>query len=101
MTYDNQTVVTYRELIDTAVFQLNWFFCLQMLQAAALSFTFSLTLDNGEEEYNGVKLNNYGLHEMIDSAAYFTLRLPQKGLYRFIIYGKDTDQEVGVHLGIY
>jgi hypothetical protein len=77
-------------------------FPLQTLQAATLSFTFSLTLDDGEEEYNGVKLTNYGLHEMIDNTAYFTLRLPQKGLYRFIIYGKDSDQEVGAlnHSGI-
>jgi hypothetical protein len=71
---------------------------LSAVQAAALSFTFSLTFDSGDEEFNGIKLNNYGLHEMIDNAAYFTLRLPQEALYRFIIYAKDTDQEVGIQV---
>lgn len=64
------------------------------LQATALSFTFTLTLDNGKEDFDGTKLNNFGMHEMIDNVAFFTLRPPQKALYRFIIYAKDTDLEV-------
>jgi len=65
-----------------------------LLQATAMSFTFTLTFDNGDEDFKGMKLSSYGMHEMVDGVAYFTLRLPKIDLYRFIIYAKDTDQEV-------
>jgi hypothetical protein len=63
-----------------------------------LSFTFSLCFDNGDEDLGGVLLNSYGMHTMVDNVAFFTLRLPTKALYRFIIYAKDTDMAVSLFI---
>jgi len=74
------------------------------LQAAALAFTFTLAYDNGNEEFNGVKLNRFGMQEMVENVSYFTIRPPEKNSYRLIIYAKDLDQQVSCiitsfHLG--
>jgi len=64
-------------------------------QAQALAFTFTLSYDNGKEEFQGVKLNRFGMQEMVENVSYFTIRPPEKSSYRLIIYAKDLDQQVG------
>jgi len=63
-------------------------------QAAALAFTFTLAYDNGNEEFGGIKLNRFGMQEMVENVSYFTIRPPEKSSYRLIIYAKDLDQQV-------
>jgi len=53
-----------------------------------------LAYDNGNEEFHGVKLNRFGMQEMVDNVSYFTIRPPEKSSYRLIIYAKDLDQQV-------
>jgi len=59
-----------------------------------LAFTFTLAYDNGNEEFHGVKLNRFGMQEMVENVSYFTIRPPEKSSYRLIIYAKDLDQQV-------
>jgi len=53
-----------------------------------------LAYDNGNEEFHDVKLNRFGMQEMVDNVSYFTIRPPEKSSYRLIIYAKDLDQQV-------
>jgi hypothetical protein len=71
-------------------------------KANALAFTFTLAYDNGKEEFQGVKLNRFGMQEMVENVSYFTIRPPEKSSYRLIIYAKDLDQQTkeGVYGGV-
>ncbi|XP_052212755.1 uncharacterized protein LOC127831756 isoform X2 [Dreissena polymorpha] len=48
------------------------------------------SFENGNKEYNGVKLNRYVMHENIECVASFRLRLPQNGSYFLNIYCKEN-----------
>lgn len=71
-------------------------------KAHSLAFTFTLAYSSGKEEYHGMKLNRFGMQEMIDNVSFFTIRPPEKASYRLIIYGKDLDQATreGVYGGV-
>ncbi|CAH1783747.1 unnamed protein product, partial [Owenia fusiformis] len=58
-----------------------------------IAFTFTLTFEDGREEYQGTKLTRYGMQEMVDNLSIFRLRTPEKGSYRFIIYAKEVTPE--------
>ncbi|ESO06527.1 hypothetical protein HELRODRAFT_188380 [Helobdella robusta] len=68
----------------------------------SLAFTFTLTQDDGIEDYKNIKLNRFGMQEMVDNVSFFTIRPPEKGSYRLIIYAKDLDQQTkeGVYGGV-
>ncbi len=72
------------------------------LKARSLAFTFTLAYDNGKEEFQGTKLNRFGMQEMVDNVSFFTIRPPEKGAYRVIIYAKDLEQQSkeGVYGGV-
>ena len=65
-----------------------------VVQVGDLSFTFMLTFDDDSDDFGGVKLNRFALHEIIDNVAYFVLRPPQSASYRFIIYARDSHLDV-------
>ena len=72
-------------------------------KAAHLAFTFTLTTDDGSEELNGVKMNRFGMQETLENIAFFTIRPPQKGSYRLIIYAKDNSIQTtkeGIYGGV-
>ena len=71
-------------------------------KAGILAFTFTLAFDDGTEEYKGIKLNRFGMQEMVDNISFFTIRPPIKGAYRLIIYAKDLQQtsKEGVYGGV-
>jgi hypothetical protein len=71
-------------------------------KAQALAFTFTLSYENGKEEYQNIKLNRFGMQEMVENVSYFTIRPPEKASYRLIIYAKDLDQQTkeGVYGGV-
>lgn len=71
-------------------------------KAQSLAFTFTLAYDSGKEEFQGTKLNRFGMQEMVDNVSFFTIRPPEKGSYRLIIYAKDLDQQTkeGVYGGV-
>ena len=72
------------------------------IKAQSLAFTFTLAFDNGKEEHGGLKLNRYGMQEMVDNVSFFTIRPPTNASYRLIIYAKDLDQATkeGVYGGV-
>jgi len=43
---------------------------------------------------DGLRLNQFGMHEVVDEVAVFVLRPPCRTTYRFIIYALDSDLEV-------
>ena len=57
-------------------------------KASTLAFTFTLAFEDGGEMYQDVKLNRYGMQEMLDNVSFFTIRPPDKGSYRLILYAK-------------
>ena len=67
-----------------------------------LAFTFTLAYDDGREEYKDIKLNRFGMQEMLDNVSYFTIRPPEQGSYRLILYAKDLTQQSkeGVYGGV-
>lgn len=71
-------------------------------KTAALAFTFTLAYDSGKEEFHDIKLNRFGMQEMVENVSYFTIRPPEKSSYRLIIYAKDLDQQTkeGVYGGV-
>lgn len=73
-----------------------------VVQMQSLAFTFTLTQEDGQEDYRGIKLNRFGMQEMVDNVSFFTIRPPEKGSYRLIIYAKDLDQQTkeGVYGGV-
>lgn len=72
------------------------------MKSDALAFTFTLAYDDGREEFQGTKLNRFGMQEMVDNVSFFTIRPPEKGSYRLIIYAKDLSQQTkeGVYGGV-
>ena len=48
-------------------------------QAVNLAFTFTLTYEDGGEEFRGTKLNRFGMQELVDNVSFFTIRPPEKG----------------------
>lgn len=54
-----------------------------------LKFVFSLVSNNGIDEFNGVKLNHYGMVECLSNSAVIRVSLPSKGLYYLHIFGKE------------
>lgn len=72
-------------------------------RAQYLAFTFTLTTEDGSEELGGVKMNRFGMQETLENIAFFTIRPPQKGSYRLIIYAKDNSVQTtkeGVYGGV-
>jgi len=65
-----------------------------VIRAQALSFTFTLSLEDGAEDLDGLRLSQFGMHQIVDHVAFFTLRPPRRANYRFIIYARDSDLEV-------
>ena len=61
-----------------------------IIQASSLSFTSTLSLDGGVECFDGVKLSQFTLHEVLDGVAVFHLRLPCRDVYRLIIYTRHS-----------
>lgn len=59
----------------------------------AVAFNFTIQFEDGSEEYNGVKLNRYGLQESSGRIASFSLRLPIQGSYILYIYAKEDTPE--------
>jgi len=57
-------------------------------------FTFKLTLEDGQEKLADLKLNQFGMHHIVDNVAFFVLRPPRRATYRFIIYARDSDLPV-------
>jgi len=68
------------------------------MQAHSLSFTHLLMFEDGEEEFDGFKLNQFAMHQTVDDVAVFVLRPPLRTTYRLIIYARDSDLEVTPHL---
>jgi hypothetical protein len=68
----------------------------------SLRFTFNLAKEDGTDSYSGVKLNHFGMQEVVGNICYVTVRPPQKGSYLLVIYAKDlTDKtKEGVYGGI-
>lgn len=62
-------------------------------QRRLLAFNFSIQMEDGTEEYNGVKLNRYGMQESSNGIASFRLRLPATGSYVLYIYAKEDRPE--------
>ena len=60
-------------------------------QRSGLKFVFSLIYDyeKGVDEYNGVKLTQYGLVEILSNAVVIRLSLPKKGKYTLHVFGKE------------
>ena len=58
-----------------------------------IAFTFTLAYEDGREEYQGTKLNRFGMQEMVDNISNFRLRPPEVGNYQVIIYAKDVTIE--------
>jgi len=50
--------------------------------------------EDGEEEFDGFKLNQFAMHQIVDDVAVFVLRPPLRTTYRLIIYARDSDLEV-------
>ncbi|XP_055889743.1 uncharacterized protein LOC106068552 [Biomphalaria glabrata] len=59
----------------------------------AVAFNFTIQFEDGNEEYNGVKLSRYGLQESSGRIASFSLRLPVAGSYILYIYAKEDTPE--------
>ncbi|KAL8579137.1 hypothetical protein ACOMHN_036076 [Nucella lapillus] len=55
----------------------------------AVAFNFTLQFENGEEEYEGVKLNRFGMQDKENGVATFNLRLPVSASYIIFIYAKE------------
>lgn len=59
----------------------------------AVGFNFTIQFEDGIEEYNGIKLNRFGLQESVGGIASFSLRLPVSGSYMLFIYAKEDTPE--------
>ncbi|BFY97405.1 hypothetical protein BsWGS_00445 [Bradybaena similaris] len=59
----------------------------------AVAFNFTIQFEDGNEEFNGVKLNRYGMQESSGRIASFSLRLPVQGSYILYIYAKEDTPE--------
>ncbi|XP_052773286.1 uncharacterized protein LOC128212078 [Mya arenaria] len=54
-----------------------------------LKFVFSLIYENGVDEFNGIKLVQFGMVECLPHAAIIRISLPKKGVYSLHIFGKE------------
>lgn len=54
-----------------------------------LKFVFSLMLENGSDEINGIKLSQYGMVECLSRAVVVRISLPKKGIYSLHIFAKE------------
>ncbi|XP_052278095.1 uncharacterized protein LOC127876719 [Dreissena polymorpha] len=54
-----------------------------------LKFVFSLIADQKVDEFNGIKLNAFGMVECLPHSAFVRVSLPKKGLYALHIFGKE------------
>lgn len=54
-----------------------------------LKFVFSLIYENGQDEFNGIKLNQFGMVECLSNMAVIRISLPKKGTYSLHIFGKE------------
>jgi hypothetical protein len=61
-----------------------------LAKAKLMRFTFKLMHEDFGENYKGVELSQYGMQQMNNNICQFTVRLPEKGLYRLVIYAKDV-----------
>ena len=61
----------------------------------SLAFTFTLAHEDYGEEHKGVEFNQFGMQYMVDNVSYFTIRFPQTGSYRLVMYAKDLAQQDG------
>ena len=64
------------------------------MQACTLSFTCTLSFDDGVECFEGVKLSQFTMHEVVDGVAVFLLRLPCPAVYRLIIYARHSELDI-------
>lgn len=62
------------------------------VELVGLRFSFTIHSEGGHEDYQGTKLNKYGMMESKDSVASFRFRLPEQGTYVVYIYAKDESQ---------
>ena len=63
-------------------------------RAHQIGFTFSLVTEDGKENYEGQKLTQFGMHEKLGNVGFFSIRPPQKGKYRLVIFAKEGDERV-------
>jgi len=61
-------------------------------KAKQMRFTFKLIHEDLGETYGPVQLTQFGMQQMNHNICVFTVRLPEKGRYRFVMYAKDTAQ---------
>lgn len=68
----------------------------------SMRFTFNVTYDDGREEYEGIKLNRYGMQEVAGHVCFVNFRPPEKASYQLVIYAKDLDNQAkeGIYGGI-
>ena len=63
------------------------------IQVKSMRFTFNVTYDDGREEYEGIKLNRYGMQEVAGHVCFVNFRPPEKASYQLVIYAKDLDNQ--------
>ena len=95
-------ILSHRQAVVDADREITVRIACPMTQAATLAFTFTLTYDDGREDYKGTKLSRFGMQEMVDNVSFFTIRPPERGQYRLIIYAKDLKHETkeGIYGGV-
>ena len=54
-----------------------------------LKFVFSLLLDSGLDEFNGIKLNQFGMVECTTNTVFIRISLPKKGVYSLHVFAKE------------
>lgn len=95
-------ILSHREAVIRTAHEVTIRIACPMTKSNMLAFTFTIALDDGTEEYQGVKLNRFGMQEMVDNISFFTIRPPKCDSYRLIIYAKDTSDKSkeGVYGGV-
>lgn len=56
-----------------------------------------MTYDDGREEYEGIKLNRYGMQEVAGHVCFVNFRPPEKASYQLVIYAKDLEDQVSLY----
>ena len=76
----------------------------QSYRADNLAFTFTLAYNDstGREDFRGIKLNRFGMQETVGTMSFLTIRPPERGSYRLIIFAKDLsqDEKEGIYGGV-
>ena len=95
-------ILSHREAVIRTAHEVTIRIACPPMKANTLAFTFTIALDDGAEEYQGIKLNRFGMQEMVDNISFFTIRPPKCDSYRLIIYAKDTSDHTkeGVYGGV-